>query len=419
MVAFVAIFLGVTLGILFGYQALAGTSYLGRYLFLVAGHTSWVLGYIGDESTLEGHFNDRGKEVQIRDNIALWMRGEVGPAPRRQVDGDQDPITRWEHYLNRIITAGWEKDDAQERFDMLVAKASAPLQADSLDSLENVLRERHTVLNASLTYTTFRFITNDAGEEELTERSRKRGPRPIVKALDYAADELDRLESEPAATEAERSERLMAIHASLQGRTGDIATHFLAVTTERAEWADDMGPVVDYVHDGGLLWQAATIQRELTKIRRDESLSEEDRETRNTELKAQRRAIRDQQAALKKQDEVALAEANVGKEFKYRIIASCGAIEAMAIFLAAVLAFPTRWRARLAGIAMGLPLLYAVNIFRLSCLAVIGAHTTHDTFQFYHQVVWQGIYLLFVVFLWLVWMEVLVRPTQSRKKVKS
>lgn len=96
--------------------------------------------------------------------------------------------------------------------------------------------------------------------------------------------------------------------------------------------------------------------------------------------------------------------------FHFSVVPECGAIEAMAIFAAAILAFPTRWWKRLAGLAAGLPILYVVNIFRLTCLAVIGAWDQGGKwFNFSHHYVWQGIYIVFVVLVWMVWVEVLVR----------
>ncbi|HEX72867.1 MAG TPA: hypothetical protein ENN65_06095, partial [Candidatus Hydrogenedentes bacterium] len=98
-----------------------------------------------------------------------------------------------------------------------------------------------------------------------------------------------------------------------------------------------------------------------------------------------------------------------GKFFDFYVVSECGAIEVMAIFLAAILAFPTRWWKRLVGLVLGLPIMYAVNIFRLSCLAVIGALTAGGSiFHFSHHYVWQAIYIIFVVVVWLAWLEFLV-----------
>ena len=97
--------------------------------------------------------------------------------------------------------------------------------------------------------------------------------------------------------------------------------------------------------------------------------------------------------------------------FSFHLVADCGAIPSMAIFVCALLAFPAPWRKRLVGALIGVPLLYAINVIRLTCLAEIGAWTNGGKwFEFAHEYVWQGIYLVFVVALWLAWAEFIVRP---------
>ena len=96
--------------------------------------------------------------------------------------------------------------------------------------------------------------------------------------------------------------------------------------------------------------------------------------------------------------------------FSFIVIPDCGAVQSMAIFFAAILAFPARWWKRLAGIVVGVPILYWVNAFRLAILAVIGAYDNGGQwFKFAHEYVWQGIYIVFVVALWMGWVEILVK----------
>jgi exosortase/archaeosortase family protein len=95
-----------------------------------------------------------------------------------------------------------------------------------------------------------------------------------------------------------------------------------------------------------------------------------------------------------------------GHAFTFIVVPSCGAIEVMAIFLAAVLAFPATWRHRAWGVALGLPLMYLVNLFRLACLACLGALDKSGAwFNFVHEYVWQAGYVIFVVIVWMAWAE--------------
>lgn len=92
--------------------------------------------------------------------------------------------------------------------------------------------------------------------------------------------------------------------------------------------------------------------------------------------------------------------------FTFIVVPSCGAIEVMAIFIAAVIAFPTKWRHRVQGILAGLPLMYVINILRLVCLACLGALDQGGAwFTFVHEYVCQASYVVFVVLVWMAWVE--------------
>jgi exosortase H (IPTLxxWG-CTERM-specific) len=99
-----------------------------------------------------------------------------------------------------------------------------------------------------------------------------------------------------------------------------------------------------------------------------------------------------------------------GMTFSFVVIPDCGAIPVMVIFVAAVLAFPATWKARVVGLAMGLPVLYVVNVFRLAFLACVGAWDRgREIFNFAHHYLWQGIYIVFVVAVWMAWVELFVK----------
>ena len=98
-----------------------------------------------------------------------------------------------------------------------------------------------------------------------------------------------------------------------------------------------------------------------------------------------------------------------GKSTSLIVAPECGAIEVMSIFLAAVLAFPTLARKKLLGVLLGLPLLYGLNVLRVTCLFVIGAWDSDGRYlDFAHHYVWQTIYIVFVVIVWLTWVRYVV-----------
>lgn len=102
--------------------------------------------------------------------------------------------------------------------------------------------------------------------------------------------------------------------------------------------------------------------------------------------------------------------ASEDQPFIFRVVPDCGAIPSLSIYIAAVLAFPVAFRKRILGVLLGVPILYGVNIMRLTCLAFIGAWTNGgEVFKFSHEVVWQGVFIIFVVGVWLAWVEFVVR----------
>jgi exosortase H (IPTLxxWG-CTERM-specific) len=88
--------------------------------------------------------------------------------------------------------------------------------------------------------------------------------------------------------------------------------------------------------------------------------------------------------------------------FAVNIKNGCNGVETMIIFLAAVLAFPASWAARLAGLAIGILAIQLVNLLRVVALFLTGVHFP-DFFDSSHTVVWQTVVILFGVVLWVFW----------------
>ncbi len=96
--------------------------------------------------------------------------------------------------------------------------------------------------------------------------------------------------------------------------------------------------------------------------------------------------------------------------FAVNIENGCNGIEAMTIFLAAVLAFPATWRAKAAGLALGLVAIQAVNLVRVVALFLTGVYF-RAWFDSSHTVVWQTVVILSSVLLWLLWANRFAAPT--------
>jgi len=168
----------------------------------------------------------------------------------------------------------------------------------------------------------------------------------------------------------------------------------------------DRGPTVLFVLRAGLVSQLAEARRAMADAQRDTTLSEEERAARVEKAKARLAELDSKRKATADKGPDSL----IDLAFSFVVVPDCGAIPTMVIFVAAVLAFPTRWWKKLLGVMLGVPFLYGINTLRLSVLAVIGAWDHGGAiFKFAHEYVWQGVYIIFVVLVWLAWVELLVR----------
>jgi exosortase H (IPTLxxWG-CTERM-specific) len=86
------------------------------------------------------------------------------------------------------------------------------------------------------------------------------------------------------------------------------------------------------------------------------------------------------------------------------IEAGCNGIEACLILLAALLAYPARWRDKLMGMGIGFAAIQAVNLVRIITLFYLAGWSI-AIFEFAHLYLWQALIMLDVVVVWLVWMR--------------
>ncbi len=96
-------------------------------------------------------------------------------------------------------------------------------------------------------------------------------------------------------------------------------------------------------------------------------------------------------------------------DFSMSIVFGCTGIVPIGIFVSAVLAYPCTARQKAAGIALGIVVLYALNLVRTVSLLFIGAHFSQSIFDTAHFLIWQPIMILTAIVLWLFWVERLVR----------
>lgn len=78
----------------------------------------------------------------------------------------------------------------------------------------------------------------------------------------------------------------------------------------------------------------------------------------------------------------------VGSAFPLSITRDCDGLEVLILFVAAVVAFPARWRERAPALAFGAVAIVTLNIIRLCSLYFVGLHWPAG-FRFVHVELWQ------------------------------
>ena len=96
--------------------------------------------------------------------------------------------------------------------------------------------------------------------------------------------------------------------------------------------------------------------------------------------------------------------------------AGCNGVEASIILLAAMLAFPATWRARLVGILIGLLSIHAVNILRIVSLFYIGQWNM-TAFDWAHLYIWQALIMLDVFVVFLLWLRYVLKSGKATAAV--
>src|SRR5690606_23999195 len=93
---------------------------------------------------------------------------------------------------------------------------------------------------------------------------------------------------------------------------------------------------------------------------------------------------------------------NTATGFGVSIEAGCNGIEACIVLFAAMMAFPATWRHRLVGLAVGFVAVQALNVVRVISLFYLG-QWSQAAFDFAHEFLWQGLIMLDVLIVWLLW----------------
>ena len=90
--------------------------------------------------------------------------------------------------------------------------------------------------------------------------------------------------------------------------------------------------------------------------------------------------------------------------FGVSIEPGCNGIEACIVLFAAMMAFPSTWKHKFAGLVVGFVAVQALNVVRVVSLFYLGQWNT-AVFNFAHEFLWQGLIMLDVLIVWLLWVR--------------
>lgn len=94
--------------------------------------------------------------------------------------------------------------------------------------------------------------------------------------------------------------------------------------------------------------------------------------------------------------------------FAVQIAPGCDGIEAVIILVSAILAFPSPWKHKLVGIAIGFVAIQALNLVRIISLFYLG-QWSQTWFDWFHLYLWQALIVLDALAVWLIWLRYLPR----------
>ena len=97
--------------------------------------------------------------------------------------------------------------------------------------------------------------------------------------------------------------------------------------------------------------------------------------------------------------------------FSVEVIPACSGIFAYILFLAAVLAYPCKLKAKAMGIALGFATIFILNLVRMVSLFYIGTYLP-QFFEVAHLLFWQSLMIACTALLWFFWAQWLAHVRQ-------
>lgn len=102
---------------------------------------------------------------------------------------------------------------------------------------------------------------------------------------------------------------------------------------------------------------------------------------------------------------------NTHTGFGVSIEPGCNGVEACIVLFSAIVAFPEHWGHKLWGLGTGFVAVQGLNVVRVISLFYLGQWST-KAFEFAHEYLWQGLIMLDVLLVWLLWVRAGNKPRE-------
>lgn len=99
--------------------------------------------------------------------------------------------------------------------------------------------------------------------------------------------------------------------------------------------------------------------------------------------------------------------------FAVSIERGCNGIEAIIILVAALAAFPSTWKQKLVGFAVGFVAIQLLNLVRIISLFYMGQWSM-IWFEWFHLYLWQALIIIDALVVWLLWLRWISRDRRQQ-----
>jgi len=96
----------------------------------------------------------------------------------------------------------------------------------------------------------------------------------------------------------------------------------------------------------------------------------------------------------------------------WNVTSECTAVNAVFLFISFVVAYSSTFKSKALGLISGIPLILVVNILRLVVLGWVTEYWPKQA-HFFHDYVWETIFLFFIIVLWFLWINLVVNREKT------